>query len=125
MTDDDVIADVSALLDAFPAVPRPAGAGAGAGAGAPRAARVLRSRWCGSPYFRGSYSYPSAGAGGAAIDALAAPLVPAGGGGGGGVLCFAGEATSRRHTGCVHGAYLSGQREARRLIARWGLALEA
>lgn len=37
-------------------------------------------------------------------------------------LCFAGEATSRAHTGTVHGAYLSGQREVRRLLAAWGLS---
>jgi monoamine oxidase len=61
------------------------------------------------------------------VAALAAPLhapAPAGdgeavGGGGGGVplLLFAGEATHVKYIGTVHGAYLTGERAAERLVA--------
>jgi len=42
-----------------------------------------------------------------------------GGGRGKLLVCFAGEATSRRFMGTVHGAYVSGEREARRLLQEW------
>jgi hypothetical protein len=38
------------------------------------------------------------------------------------LVCFAGEATSESHMGTAHGAYLSGEREAGRLLEAWGLA---
>jgi hypothetical protein len=120
LSDAEAAAGAAALLAAFPAVPRPGGVPADA------VPRAYRSSWCASPYFKGSYSYPGPGADGSTIDALAAPLLsaPAGSGnseGAGGVLCFAGEATSRAHTGTVHGSFESGEREAARLLEMWGL----
>ncbi|GBF89359.1 hypothetical protein Rsub_02237 [Raphidocelis subcapitata] len=121
----ELAAGAAALLGAFPAVPRPAGA-----PGAP-ALRAHRSGWCQDRFFLGSYSYPGPDADGGAVDALAAPLAcggaaggaggAGGGGAAGGLLCFAGEATCRAHQGTVHGAFLSGRREAARLLRAWGL----
>ena len=79
---------------------------------------VARSRWGTDPRFHGSYSYPGPDATGAEAEALAEPLlveetqdeaVP--------VVLFAGEHTSRRFMGTVHGAMESGEREAARLLA--------
>ena len=57
--------------------------------------------WAENSY--GSYSYMGVGAKGSDYDALAEPQ---------GALRFAGEATMRRYPATVHGAYLSGIREA-------------
>lgn len=72
---------------------------------APLAARF--TRWGHDPYAFGSYSHLPPGARGEDYDTLAAPVER---------LRFAGEATFRRHPATVHGAYLSGLREARRLL---------
>ena len=37
---------------------------------------------------------------------------------------FAGDGTNRRYPGFVHGAFMSGQREASRLLAERGITLE-
>jgi monoamine oxidase len=66
------------------------------------------TRWGSDPLTRGSYSYIPVGASGDDYDMLAEPI--------GERICFAGEATNRRHPATVHGAYLSGLREARRII---------
>lgn len=72
------------------------------------------------PFSRGSYSYVSLASAPEDVDVLTEPLVtkkhtanrfevP--------VVCFAGEATSRKHIGTTTGAFQSGVREAQRLIA--------
>ncbi|MFI5271983.1 MAG: flavin monoamine oxidase family protein [Ktedonobacterales bacterium] len=64
--------------------------------------------WSADPFARGAYSYVRAG-GADALDQLAAPVED--------TLFFAGEATSYRETGTVHGALASGERAAAELIA--------
>ena len=71
---------------------------------------ALRTRWAADPLSRGSYSSIAVGASGADYDALAAPV--------GGSLFFAGEATCRKHPATMHGAVLSGLREAACISAR-------
>ncbi|XP_075390412.1 peroxisomal N(1)-acetyl-spermine/spermidine oxidase [Tenrec ecaudatus] len=80
---------------------------------APRS--VLRSRWHSAPYTRGSYSYVAVGSTGEDIDLLAQPL-PAASVDAQLQILFAGEATHRTFYSTTHGALLSGQREAERLI---------
>jgi hypothetical protein len=89
--------------------------------------KLLRSTWSTDQRFLGSYSYPGPAASGATADVLAQPLTAADADAGtqqqqGALVCFAGEATSRHHMGTVHGAYMSGVREAGRLLAQWGLS---
>lgn len=64
------------------------------------------TRWLSNPFAYGSYSILPPGVQGEAYDALAKPV---------GRLLFAGEATNRDHPATVHGAFLSGLREARRI----------
>ena len=68
----------------------------------------IASRWASDPFAGGSYSFIPVGASPADFDALAAPV--------GDRLFFAGEATIKEYYATVHGAYLSGVREARRII---------
>ncbi len=68
---------------------------------------VLASAWGRDPYAAGAYSFIPTGASPEDYDALAEPA--------GGRLFFAGEATHRRYPATMHGAYLSGLREARRI----------
>lgn len=76
------------------------------------------SRWTTDPFARGCYSHIPPGASGGDYDALAAPIADR--------LCFAGEATARSYAGTVHGAFLSGLREASRLarLSRLGTGRE-
>jgi len=74
--------------------------------------QIVRSRWGMDPFTRGSYSYVSAVSSPSDIDLLEEPLAA----GGLPVVCFAGEATSRKHIGTTAGAYFSGVREAVRVI---------
>ncbi|MFO0602134.1 MAG: FAD-dependent oxidoreductase [Polyangiales bacterium] len=76
---------------------------------APAPVGVVVSRWADDAFTGGSYSYLRPGATPADRDALATPM--------GDRVFFAGEATSRAHAATVHGAYLSGVREARRILA--------
>ncbi len=107
LSDEQVAAGIVQVLRAFPSVPLPPNA--------KMPPKVLRSRWGRDECFRGSYSYlSSAVEDGEAIDAIAEPLctddgVP--------IVMFAGEATFRQHPGTVHGAYMSGFREANRYLA--------
>ena len=71
---------------------------------------MVRTQWASDPFAGGSYSYVPVGATGEEYDALAEPV--------GSRLFFAGEATSRDYHATVHGAYLSGLREAERIAAR-------
>lgn len=73
----------------------------------PEAWRI--SRWGFDPYSYGAYSYIPVGVTGEAHDWLAEPV--------NGRLFFAGEATHRTYPSTVHGAFLSGQRAARQIIA--------
>jgi monoamine oxidase len=66
------------------------------------------TRWAADPLAGGSYSFLRLGASPEDHDQLAAPV--------GNKLFFAGEATHRDHSATVHGAYLSGIREARRVL---------
>jgi monoamine oxidase len=69
---------------------------------------MVRTRWAQDPFSLGSYSYVPVGASGNDYDILSQPV--------GNKLFFAGEATSRQWPGMTHGAYLSGKREAMRII---------
>lgn len=73
------------------------------------------------PFTRGSYSYVAAAASTLDVDVLAEPLIEDVGGKRLPVVCFAGEATSRKHIGTTAGAYFSGVREAERLIHEYSL----
>jgi len=66
------------------------------------------TRWAHDPWTLGSYSHLPLGATGHDYDLLAEPV---------GRWFFAGEATFRKHPSTVHGARLSGLREADRLAA--------
>jgi monoamine oxidase/CRP-like cAMP-binding protein len=66
-----------------------------------------RTSWSVDPYARGAYTFIAAGATPDDIRTLQEPL--------GDRVFFAGEATSAEHWGTVHGAYLSGLREAARI----------
>ncbi|WP_194853023.1 FAD-dependent oxidoreductase [Nocardia sp. SYP-A9097] len=67
------------------------------------------TRWSTDPYARGSYSYPGVDAVPADRDTLAAPIADR--------VFFAGEATHDTDATTVHGALLSGRREAERINA--------
>lgn len=71
-------------------------------------AGVRITRWGRDPFSLGAYSHVPVGATGADYDRMAEPVA--------GKLLFAGEAMHRQFPATVHGAYLSGQREARRLL---------
>ncbi|KMQ50999.1 amine oxidase [Chitinispirillum alkaliphilum] len=68
---------------------------------------VAISRWSQNPLTRGSYSFVPVNANHSDYSTLAQPF---------GTILFAGEATSSEYPGTVHGAYLSGVREAQRII---------
>ncbi|GAA0151261.1 oxidase [Lithospermum erythrorhizon] len=83
--------------------------------------KVLRSKWGTNPLFLGSYSYAAIGSSGDDFDTMAEPLpksalnknvCPL-------QILFAGEATHRTHYSTAHGAYLSGIREANRLLQHY------
>jgi monoamine oxidase len=67
----------------------------------------LITRWAHDPFAYGSYSYTPVGASSEDYEALAEPVEDR--------LFFAGEATYRERPATVHGAYLSGIREAKRI----------
>ncbi len=69
---------------------------------------LLITRWGQDPFSGGSYSCPGPGASVADYQALAAPINES--------LFFAGEATHADYPATVHGALLSGQREAQRIL---------
>ena len=66
------------------------------------------TRWKEDPWSRGSYSYLPVGASAQDMHELSRPV--------GQRLFFAGEATVARRYGTVHGAMLSGRREAERVL---------
>lgn len=73
----------------------------------------LMTRWSQDEYALGAYSYLPVGAQGSDYDILAQTL--------GDTVYFAGEATHRDFPATTHGAWLSGMREAARLIAHFGI----
>ena len=76
---------------------------------APEPTGSLVTRWGADQYARGSYSFIAVGSSPDDMRALSEPV--------GERLFFAGEATNAEHFGTVHGAYLSGLREADRILA--------
>eukprot|EP00172_Hildenbrandia_rubra_P003820 Plantae.Rhodophyta-Hildenbrandia_rubra.ctg6616.p1 GENE.Plantae.Rhodophyta-Hildenbrandia_rubra.ctg6616~~Plantae.Rhodophyta-Hildenbrandia_rubra.ctg6616.p1 ORF type:complete len:820 (+),score=131.66 Plantae.Rhodophyta-Hildenbrandia_rubra.ctg6616:837-3296(+) len=70
------------------------------------------SRWKSDEYSRGSVSYLKTKTRPGDFDRMSRPV--------GDTLCFAGEATTRRHFGSAHGAYISGIREAGRVLESGG-----
>ncbi|XP_041351002.1 lysine-specific histone demethylase 1A-like [Gigantopelta aegis] len=76
----------------------------------PQPKETLVTRWRADPFSRGSYSYVAAGSSGNDYDLLATPISPQQGSLP--RLFFAGEHTVRNYPATVHGAFLSGLREA-------------
>jgi monoamine oxidase len=83
----------------------------------PSSAKIIRNKWKSDEFAGGSYSYTAVGANLADYDKLAEPVptpdiknkkYPK--------IFFAGEATTKYYPGTVHGAYISGIREANRLL---------
>ena len=75
---------------------------------APEPTGVLVTRWAADPYARGSYSFLAVGSSPDDQHALAEPVSDR--------LAFAGEATHDEFNATVHGAYMSGLREADRIL---------
>jgi polyamine oxidase len=75
---------------------------------APEPTAALITRWAADPYARGSYSFLAVGSSPADLRALAEPVSER--------LLFAGEATHEEFFATVHGAYMSGVREADRIL---------
>lgn len=78
------------------------------GNSAPEPTRLRRTRWSQEPHIGGAYTFVPNGGRSADLDAVAQPLNNR--------IFFAGEHTHRDYRGTVHGAYLSGVREADRII---------
>ncbi|WP_445166451.1 flavin monoamine oxidase family protein [Mycolicibacterium sp. Dal123E01] len=91
MSDQDAVTELIKAIDA----PTPTGS--------------IVTRWGTDQYARGSYSFIAVGSSPDDMHALGEPV--------GERLLFAGEATNPEWFGTVHGAYLSGQREADRVLA--------
>jgi polyamine oxidase len=72
---------------------------------------VLRTKWASDPFTLGSYSTMPVGSKGSDRTILAEPV--------GKRLFFAGEATSQDYPATVHGAFLSGIREAERIAKQF------
>jgi monoamine oxidase len=74
----------------------------------PNPSDVFRTKWGQNIHSFGAYSYPTNGTTTAAFDTLAKTVNNR--------VFFAGEHTNRAYRGTVHGAYLSGLREADKII---------
>lgn len=74
----------------------------------PNPVHLLRTKWSSNPHTLGSYSFATAGSDTSAFDILAQDIDKK--------VFFAGEHTSKAYRGTVHGAYLSGIREATKII---------
>uniref|UniRef100_A0A0A9F3E7 Amine oxidase domain-containing protein n=1 Tax=Arundo donax TaxID=35708 RepID=A0A0A9F3E7_ARUDO len=123
LPDDEVIRGVHATLDSFlPAPPRCRGGSAATSRW--RVKRIKRSGWAMDPLFLGSYSYVAVGSSGEDLDRMSEPL-PRGqqdhddDGRAPLRVLFAGEATHRTRYSTTHAAYLSGMREANRLLQHY------
>ncbi len=73
----------------------------------PPPAEIRLTRWSSDPFSRGAYSFVPVGATWHDMDRLAKPV---------GRLRFAGEATESDYYATVHGAVISGMREAERIL---------
>lgn len=96
-TDAEVAGDVQKLIDQL------------FGRGRLRVAEVLVSRWTTDRYSQGSYSFAAVGAGRQDFQAFADFANPR--------CAFAGEHTHPDYRGTVHGAWLSGEAAAQRILA--------
>ena len=82
-------------------------------------------RWRADPWSRGSYSFVSVGSSGNDYDILATPVIPGNPGKSNDMIknppriFFAGEHTIRNYPATVHGALLSGLREAGRIADQY------
>lgn len=74
----------------------------------PRPKQILRTKWNNNPYAFGSYSFPAFGSSPEDFKAFEQSL--------NNKIFFAGEHTIHDYRGTVHGAYLSGIREAKKLV---------
>ncbi|KAL5804410.1 hypothetical protein ACOSQ3_031210 [Xanthoceras sorbifolium] len=74
----------------------------------PNPLQSICTRWGSDPFTYGSYSHVRVRSSGSDYDVLAESV--------GGRLFFAGEATTRQYPATMHGAYLSGLREASRIL---------
>jgi monoamine oxidase len=79
------------------------------GSGIPEPTAWQITRWMSDPFAGGAYSFQAAGQVDDAREVLAQPVANR--------LFFAGEATSSQYPQTVHGAYLTGLREAEAIIA--------
>lgn len=79
------------------------------GSGIPNPTNMLRTKWASNSNSFGAYSFATTGTTTKDFDTLAIAV--------GNKLFFAGEHTSKDYRGTVHGAYLSGVREADKVIA--------
>ena len=75
----------------------------------PNPTSMLRTKWGINPHTFGSYSFATTGTTTADFDTLSNSI--------NNKLFFGGEHTNKRYRATVHGAYLSGQREAAKIIA--------
>uniref|UniRef100_A0A0A9CTF9 Amine oxidase domain-containing protein n=1 Tax=Arundo donax TaxID=35708 RepID=A0A0A9CTF9_ARUDO len=120
LPDDEVIRGIHATLGSFLRRCR----GGPTATSRWRVKRIQRSGWATDPLFLGSYSYVAVGSSGEDLDRMSEPL-PRGqqdhGDDGRAPLrvLFAGEATHRTHYSTTHAAYLSGVREANRLLQHY------
>ncbi|KAJ3666549.1 hypothetical protein Zmor_001987 [Zophobas morio] len=88
--------------------------------GVPQPKETVVTRWRADPWSRGSYSFVAVGSSGSDYDLLASPVIPPSSQGvsvtsGPARVFFAGEHTIRNYPATVHGAFLSGLREASRI----------
>ncbi len=74
----------------------------------PNYARIKVSKWSQDQFARGAYSFANVGASDADFDAFVAPVNDK--------IFFAGEHTIGKYRGTVHGAYISGLRQAERIV---------
>jgi len=78
------------------------------GNGIPNPTQILVSRWSQDVFARGAYSFANVGTSSADFDAFV--------GGVGNKLFFAGEHTVSKYRGTTHGAYISGLRQAEKIM---------
>ncbi|MEQ2179657.1 Lysine-specific histone demethylase 1A [Goodea atripinnis] len=95
----------------------------------PQPKETVVTRWRADPWARGSYSYVAAGSSGNDYDLMAQPITPGPAIPGASQpvprLFFAGEHTIRNYPATVHGALLSGLREAGRIADQFLGAMSA
>jgi len=91
----------------------------------PTPKETVVTRWRADPWSRGSYSFVSTGSSGNDYDILATPVIPGNPGKGNDMIknppriFFGGEHTIRNYPATVHGALLSGLREAGRIADQY------